>query len=231
MLKKGTIKFFNDEKKFGKITGPDGDVFFHESVIQDTGFSVEEAMPVEYELDSRPSDKGPRASRVRITGHGMAPPQTTGQRPQHDGGKYRAGKTAPMRASTDWHDCVFDSFYVEGYKRREIFIEAAEKMANIFSGESMTRTSIRRLFNMLKATDREISVNRNFPLAKAAERFYEFHRLVVYNNSRKGTKGKLIPDVFLQWVESHRDTVVGSTLEFTGFVEYLGSIIARLKDR
>ena len=61
---KGTVKWFNQDKGFGFITGEDGkDVFAHYSQIQKDGFkSLEENEEVTYEVTQ--GQKGPQASNI-----------------------------------------------------------------------------------------------------------------------------------------------------------------------
>lgn len=60
----GNVKWFNDSKGFGFITGEDGnDVFVHYSSIQGDGFrSLAEGDSVSYEVEEGP--KGPSATNV-----------------------------------------------------------------------------------------------------------------------------------------------------------------------
>ena len=64
---KGKVKWFNDQKGYGFITPEDGskDCFVHYSEIGGDGFkSLAENQEVEFE--PIPSDKGPKASKVRL---------------------------------------------------------------------------------------------------------------------------------------------------------------------
>ena len=66
MREVGKVKWFNDAKGFGFITGPNGeDVFVHYSAIQSKGFrSLAEGAEVEYEVVNGP--KGLQASNVTV---------------------------------------------------------------------------------------------------------------------------------------------------------------------
>lgn len=61
----GRIKWFNDEKGFGFITGSGGqDIFVHHTQIHAEGYrSLKEGELVEYETE--PGPKGPKATKVR----------------------------------------------------------------------------------------------------------------------------------------------------------------------
>ena len=62
----GTVKWFNQTKKFGFITPSDGtkDVFVHASDIQ--GGRLSEGERVEFEVTE--GEKGPKATDVRVVG-------------------------------------------------------------------------------------------------------------------------------------------------------------------
>lgn len=59
----GTVKWFNDEKRFGFITPDEGgkDLFVHQSGISG-GSTLEEGAKVTY--DAEDSDRGPKAVNV-----------------------------------------------------------------------------------------------------------------------------------------------------------------------
>ncbi len=65
-MNKGTVKWFNDQKGFGFITGEDGkDVFVHFSGIQSEGFkTLKEGASVEFEITD--GAKGPQAVNVVV---------------------------------------------------------------------------------------------------------------------------------------------------------------------
>jgi len=60
---KGTVKFFNQEKGFGFISGDDGkEVFVHVSALGD-GVDLNEGDKVEFEVEQ--GDRGPKAVKVK----------------------------------------------------------------------------------------------------------------------------------------------------------------------
>lgn len=63
---KGTVKWFNQEKGFGFITGEDGkDVFAHFSQIQKEGFkTLNENEEVTFDIIE--GQKGPQAANIKV---------------------------------------------------------------------------------------------------------------------------------------------------------------------
>jgi len=65
-MPRGIVKWFNNKKGFGFITGPDAaspDIFVHYSEILAEGYkALEEGDTVEFEL--APSERGPKALKV-----------------------------------------------------------------------------------------------------------------------------------------------------------------------
>jgi cold shock protein len=66
IVPQGRVKWFSDEKGFGFIEQDDGpDVFVHHSSITMEGFrTIAEGQAVEFDLEQ--SDRGPRATNVRV---------------------------------------------------------------------------------------------------------------------------------------------------------------------
>ncbi|HLC16291.1 MAG TPA: cold-shock protein [Thermodesulfovibrionia bacterium] len=60
----GTVKWFNNSKGYGFITGEDGkDVFVHYTSIEANGFrSLSEGQAVQYDIEQ--GQKGPKAIKV-----------------------------------------------------------------------------------------------------------------------------------------------------------------------
>ncbi len=65
-MSKGTVKWFNNQKGYGFITGEDGnDVFVHYSGLNMEGFkSLEEGAAVTFEITE--GAKGPQATNVEV---------------------------------------------------------------------------------------------------------------------------------------------------------------------
>ena len=63
IMMKGTVKFFNPEKKFGFVTGEDGkDYFVHQSALA-PGMSITQNDQIEF--DTEQGEKGMRAINVK----------------------------------------------------------------------------------------------------------------------------------------------------------------------
>jgi len=62
----GRVKWFSDEKGFGFLEQDNGqDVFVHHTALKMDGFrSLSEGQEVEFDLEQ--SDRGPRATNVRV---------------------------------------------------------------------------------------------------------------------------------------------------------------------
>lgn len=63
-MSQGTVKWFNEQKGFGFISGDDGSEYFvHHTGLTGEGFkTLEDGVEVEFEIEE--SEKGPRAVQV-----------------------------------------------------------------------------------------------------------------------------------------------------------------------
>jgi len=123
--------------------------------------------------------------------------------------------------------CIFETFYVDETSiKPEVFVDAAKKAAEVFGSASMTRTSTRALFNMLKPMDRRMRIKPDLNVNEVNECFYKFLNVVDDKVRRK-----VMPNIFRDFVYSHKDVVKDNKKEFRGFVRYLTSILIYLPDK
>ena len=147
--------------------------------------------------------------------------------------KQREGERGESRQEISLpQECIFRTFYGENnFPRREIYIEGAEKASEAFTRAGITATSVRNLFYPLKEMANNMKTNKNLDFGFAKDAFLKVHRQIVYNVNRKGDKGPVLHPVFKEFVDKHLDLVMSKKEEFLGFVEYLTSIVARLKSK
>jgi len=53
----------------------------------------------------------------------------------------------------------------------------------------------------------------------------------MYNNGRRIQGKPVLPDIFRKWVEAHLKVASSSFREFEGFLEYLTSVMAYLREK
>jgi hypothetical protein len=124
-------------------------------------------------------------------------------------------------------NCVFQSFYDDrGHLKREIFIEAARELSELFMKANISQTSIRNLFNLLKDMANRLQADRSLDFGAAQETYYRFVRQVEYN-----VKRQVLNPIFQEFAAGHLDVATKDRGEFLGFFEYLTSILARLKTK
>jgi RecJ-like exonuclease len=141
--------------------------------------------------------------------------------------KARSGQGETEKAMAFPPNCVFQSFYDDhGHLRREIFIEASRELSELFMRANISQTSIRNLFNMLKDMANRLQADRNLDFGIAQETLYRFIRQVEYN-----VKRQVLNPIFQEFAERHLAVSTKDRKEFLGFVEYLTSIVARLKSK
>lgn len=124
-------------------------------------------------------------------------------------------------------ECIFTTFYTEdGYPKRELYIDSAEKMTSILEKNGMTMSQLRSLFHMLKSASNLLKSSPEARFGDARKTFHEFVRQVDHQNKRGH-----VPAVFVKFVRDHLEVATKNAKEFDGFVEYLTSILARIKQK
>ena len=122
-----------------------------------------------------------------------------------------------------------DTFLNEkGFPKKDIYQEAAENAANAFQNArpQMSQKSIRSIFQMLKTMELRMRTEKDIPEEEVFDVFYKMERQVSYQEKRE-----VVPRIFLDFVEKHKDLATKNKKEFLGFVEYLTSIMARMKTK
>ena len=124
-------------------------------------------------------------------------------------------------------DCFFESFLnPSGLPKKEIYIDSAEKAAKVFEILKMSQGQIRQAFQMLKSMEMRIRAERDISEDVVNNCFYQFARQIEYQLKRG-----VIKEQFADFVRRHTDVATKSIPEFKGFVEYLTSIMARMKTK
>ena len=148
--------------------------------------------------------------------------------------KQKVSRGKPQRSDELLPECIFhDSFLNEkGFPKKEIYQEASEVAAHAFENartkdrQGMSQKSIRSVFQMLKAMEIRLRTDKDIPEEEVFDVFYRMERQVAYQEKRE-----IVPRLFLDFVDKHKDLATKSKEEFLGFVEYLTSVMARMKTK
>ena len=124
-------------------------------------------------------------------------------------------------------ECMFTSFYENGHLRRAIYLEAAQKMADLCMREYLTTSQLRQLFFMLKSVEQRLKGEPELDFGIVQEAVWKFARQVEYQVKR----GVMKSPTFAAFIAKHVDVACKDVKEFRGFVEYLTSIVAYLKEK
>lgn len=122
--------------------------------------------------------------------------------------------------------CIFkESFFDDdGYLKRDVSMEASERMARLLENEGMTQTSIRNLFNMIKNADMRLKSDPDLPLGFVREQYSKFVTQTEYQFKRG-----IVKKNFRDFVVAHEGMAIRNRKEFQGFVDYFAAIVARIK--
>jgi len=155
------------------------------------------------------------------------PSHLSPERGHRSGGGFRGGGGRQRQASLP-DECIFtDSFYGEdGHLRREVLLESAEKAAAAFRSVRMTQTSLRNFFNALKSMQQRLKTDKSLGEGFLREQFLRF---VSHTEYQAGRLEEI--RLFRDFVTSHRELAIKSTKEFNGFLEYLTSIMCRIRPK
>ena len=124
-------------------------------------------------------------------------------------------------------ECIFQTFYDEkNHLKREIFIESAVKAADKFMQANISQSSIRNLFHLLKDMANRLQAEKDLDFGSARTTYFKFIRQVEYNAKRQ-----VLHPIMKEFADKHIDVATKNREEFFGFVEYLTSILARLKTK
>ena len=93
--------------------------------------------------------------------------------------------------------------------------------------EGLTASQLRQLFHMLKSVEQRLKSEPDLDFGIVREAVWKFARHVTYQVKR----GALESPTFSALVEKHIDLACKDAKEFVGFVEYLTSIVAYLKEK
>lgn len=153
---------------------------------------------------------------------------------ERKGGYMKPGHQQPHGASSKRDDrnekldekYVFDTFYDGEFLKKDVFLGKAEEAANFFRQRGVTQTSFRNIFYMLKDAQKRLKKGK-MEFGEAKVKFYEVVRLVDYQVNREVIKTGAFADLF----KKHLELATKNEREFIGFVEYLTSILARLKQK
>jgi len=135
-------------------------------------------------------------------------------------GDFSSGSSLPDK-------CIFDTFLNDaGLPKKELYLDSAEEVSRILEGLGMSQGQIRQAFYMLKSMELRIRSERDLSLEVVNNAYYQFARQIEYQLKRG-----MIPSQFAEFVRRHLEVATKNKAEFKGFVEYLTSVMARMKTK
>ena len=79
---------------------------------------------------------------------------------------------------------------------------------------------------MIKSIEMGLKADKRLPLGYVRENFLKFVTHTEYQIKRG-----VVPGIFGRFINAHREIAIKSKEEFMGFVQYLTSIVARMKQK
>ena len=124
----------------------------------------------------------------------------------------------------DWSSLKKGYYDLEGYLRRELIVEEADKIGKRLVKDKLSRNQLRNFYNEVKALDAkidEVNFYENLPfiLMLKAKASYAY---------KWGRTNSKIPESFYEFIETNIEIIEGKAepKTFKGFVKFFETVVA-----
>jgi len=115
-------------------------------------------------------------------------------------------------------------FDEKGRLKKEVFIEDAKRMAEIFSNDNLKYNALRNFYNKIREIEFKLKRNKIFENIK--QDIYSLVPLVNYQYNRE-----IVPLSYKNFIEKQVELAVKDEQNFYAFLEYHKSILAYSKEK